>query len=102
MYTYLHIFLPLFIYIYSAPSPPTLVFVFLLFFIVGDVVLKVKTVPHPTFKRARETLSMKLAIPLRAALLGFETTVTHLDGHTVSICMYLYIRMYIYIAAWDA
>merc|ERR1719502_1799503 len=51
----------------------------------GDVVLKLKTVTHPTFKRNRETLSMKLTIPLRAALLGFETSFTHLDGHTVVI-----------------
>jgi len=51
----------------------------------GDVVLKLKTVQHPTFKRNRETLSMKLTIPLRAALLGFETSFQHLDGHTVKI-----------------
>jgi len=51
----------------------------------GDVVLKLKTVAHPTFKRSRETLSMKMAIPLRAALLGFETSFQHLDGHTVTL-----------------
>ena len=37
----------------------------------GDVVLKLKTVGHPMFKRSRDALSMKLSIPLRAALLGF-------------------------------
>merc|ERR1719269_88840 len=51
----------------------------------GDVVLKLKTVTHPTFKRSRDSLSMKMAIPLRAALLGFETSFKHLDGHTVTI-----------------
>jgi len=51
----------------------------------GDVVLKLKTVPHPMFKRSRDSLSMKLSIPLRAALLGFETSFKHLDGHTVTI-----------------
>jgi len=51
----------------------------------GDVVLKLKTVTHPMFKRSRDTLSMKIAIPLRAALLGFETSFKHLDGHTVTI-----------------
>ena len=51
----------------------------------GDVVLKLKTVPHPMFKRSRDSLSMKLTIPLRAALLGFETSFKHLDGHTVTI-----------------
>merc|ERR1719482_2294734 len=51
----------------------------------GDVVLKLKGVPHPMFKRSRDTLSMKLSIPLRAALLGFETTFKHLDGHTVTV-----------------
>ena len=34
--------------------------------------MKLKSIPHNTFKRNRDTLSMKLAIPLRAALLGFE------------------------------
>merc|ERR1712137_656493 len=51
----------------------------------GDVVLKLKTVNHNLFKRTRETLSMKMTIPLRAALLGFETSFKHLDGHTVKI-----------------
>ena len=51
----------------------------------GDVVLKLKTVGHPMFKRSRDALSMKLSIPLRAALLGFETSFKHLDGHTVTI-----------------
>ena len=51
----------------------------------GDVVLKLKTVPHPMFKRSGASLSMKLTIPLRAALLGFETSFKHLDGHTVTI-----------------
>ena len=32
----------------------------------GDVVLKLKSVPNPIFKRSRDTLSMKLSIPLRA------------------------------------
>merc|ERR1712118_289537 len=47
--------------------------------------LKLKTVQHPMFKRGRDSLSMKLSIPLRAALLGFETSFKHLDGHTVTI-----------------
>jgi len=51
----------------------------------GDVVLKLKMQPHALFKRNRDQLSMKLTIPLRAALLGFETSFKHLDGHTVTI-----------------
>ena len=51
----------------------------------GDVVMKLKAIPHNTFKRNRDTLSMKLAIPLRAALLGFETAFKHLDGHSVHV-----------------
>jgi len=51
----------------------------------GDVVLKLKTVQHPMFKRSGSSLSMKLTIPLRAALLGFETSFKHLDGHTVTV-----------------
>ena len=51
----------------------------------GDVVLKLKTVQHAMFKRSRDTLNMKMTIPLRAALLGFETTFKHLDGHEVTV-----------------
>jgi len=51
----------------------------------GDVVLKLKAVSHPTFKRSRDTLSIKMTIPLRAALLGFETSFKHLDGHVVQL-----------------
>jgi len=51
----------------------------------GDVVLKLKSSQHGTFKRSRDTLSMKMSIPLRAALLGFETEFKHLDGHIVKI-----------------
>merc|ERR1719426_302220 len=51
----------------------------------GDIVLKLKTVPHPMFKRSRDNLSMKLTIPLKAALLGFETSFKPLDGHTVHL-----------------
>merc|ERR1740124_631740 len=51
----------------------------------GDVVLKLKSVPNPMFERSRDTLTMKLSIPLRAALLGFETSFKHLDGHTVTV-----------------
>lgn len=51
----------------------------------GDVVLKLKQIPHPLFKRTRDNLAMKMTIPLRAALLGFETSFKHLDGHTVQL-----------------
>jgi DnaJ-class molecular chaperone len=51
----------------------------------GDVILRLGTVPHPRFKRSRDNLSMKLSIPLRAALLGFETSIPHLDGHSVTV-----------------
>lgn len=51
----------------------------------GDVVLKLKQQPHPLFKRSRDNLAIKMTIPLRAALLGFETSFKHLDGHTVRL-----------------
>ena len=51
----------------------------------GDVILKLKTEKHALFKRSRDTLSTKITIPLRAALLGFEVTIPHLDGHSVRI-----------------
>jgi len=51
----------------------------------GDVVVKIKQAKHKVFKRKGNDLNMKMAIPLRQALLGFERTISHLDGHDVKI-----------------
>ena len=49
----------------------------------GNVVVKLKSARHAVFQRDGIDLRMSLTIPLRAALLGFEHTLHHLDGHPV-------------------
>lgn len=44
------------------------------------------------FERRGDDLYTNLTISLRDALVGFETEITHLDGHTV--CQILYIFVY--------
>lgn len=51
----------------------------------GDVVLKIRAARHAVFARNGTDLSMRLKVPLRDALLGFERTIRHLDGHDVPI-----------------
>lgn len=51
----------------------------------GDVIFKIRTVPHKRFQREGNNLHMKLTITLLEALVGFSKNVTHLDGHTVVI-----------------
>ena len=51
----------------------------------GNVVVKLKSAKHAVFRRERNDLWMELTIPLRAALLGFEHVIHHLDGHAVTI-----------------
>jgi DnaJ-class molecular chaperone len=51
----------------------------------GNVVVKLKSARHAVFHRVETDLFMTISIPLRQALLGFERTIRHLDGHTVVI-----------------
>ncbi|KAG5180243.1 hypothetical protein JKP88DRAFT_200457 [Tribonema minus] len=51
----------------------------------GDLVLTVSTLPHPDFTRRGDDLFLDLDVPLVDALVGFETTVVHLDGHAVRV-----------------
>lgn len=51
----------------------------------GDIVLKVRALKHEFFEREGDDLSMTMKIPLVDALLGFRTTVEHLDGHIVIV-----------------
>jgi DnaJ-class molecular chaperone len=51
----------------------------------GNVVLKLKTARHAVFRRDGNDLHMIMKISLRAALLGFERTIRHLDGRDVVI-----------------
>jgi DnaJ-related protein SCJ1 len=51
----------------------------------GDVLLTVVTAPHPTFMREGNDLYVNVTISLKEALLGFERTISHLDGHKVVV-----------------
>ena len=51
----------------------------------GDLVFKIKTVPHARFERRGDDLYTNVTISLQDALTGFEMTIPHLDGHLVSI-----------------
>ena len=49
----------------------------------GNVIFKLKQVPHPRFKREGNDLHMTMHISLREALLGFSKTFQHLEGRQV-------------------
>lgn len=51
----------------------------------GDVFVKLFEEPHPTLKRDGNNLRINLDISLKDAILGFERSITHLDGHNVFI-----------------
>ncbi|XP_040567415.1 dnaJ homolog shv [Lepeophtheirus salmonis] len=51
----------------------------------GDLVIQIKTDPHPLFERNGDDLYTNLTISLVDALKGFETEIEHLDGHKVKI-----------------
>ena len=51
----------------------------------GSVVVTIRALKHAAFSREGDDLRLHLAVPLRHALLGFERTIRHLDGHEVRI-----------------
>lgn len=51
----------------------------------GDLILKVKTQPHPVFERRGDDLYTNITISLQDALVGFTLELPHLDGHMVSV-----------------
>ncbi|KAF2881132.1 hypothetical protein ILUMI_25043 [Ignelater luminosus] len=51
----------------------------------GDLVLKIKTQPHPIFERKGDDLYTNITISLQDALSGFTLELKHLDGHMVSV-----------------
>ena len=51
----------------------------------GDLRVRIRTQPHPTFERRGDDLYTNITISLTDALTGFEMELTHLDGHRVSI-----------------
>lgn len=51
----------------------------------GDLILKIKTVPHIVFERKGNDLYTNLTISLQDALIGFTTEIKHLDGSMIEI-----------------
>jgi DnaJ-class molecular chaperone len=51
----------------------------------GDVIMVLKQKPHKRFRREGNDLHYDLVISLKQSLIGFETTIEHLDGHQVEI-----------------
>lgn len=51
----------------------------------GDLVLTLRTQPHPVFARHGNDLHMTATVTLVEALVGFQREVEHLDGHKVQI-----------------
>uniref|UniRef100_A0A0D6R3E3 DnaJ protein ERDJ3B n=1 Tax=Araucaria cunninghamii TaxID=56994 RepID=A0A0D6R3E3_ARACU len=51
----------------------------------GDLKFKIYTAPHEKFTREGNDLRTTVTIALREALVGFEKSIPHLDGHLVSI-----------------
>ena len=51
----------------------------------GDLVLQIRTYPHPTFERRGDDLYTNVTLSLPDALSGFEMDIEHLDGHKVHV-----------------
>lgn len=51
----------------------------------GDLILVITTQKHPVFERRGDDLYTNVTISLRDALVGFELSIKHLDGHLVSL-----------------
>lgn len=51
----------------------------------GDLIFIIRQSPHDFFDRQGEDLHMTLSITLTEALVGFEKTVKHVDGHDIVI-----------------
>lgn len=49
----------------------------------GDLIMRVKTMPHPVFERRQDDLFTNVTITLQQALIGFTMDLVHLDGHKV-------------------
>eukprot|EP00271_Cylindrocystis_brebissonii_P013142 TRINITY_DN32752_c0_g1_i1.p1 TRINITY_DN32752_c0_g1~~TRINITY_DN32752_c0_g1_i1.p1 ORF type:complete len:351 (+),score=66.29 TRINITY_DN32752_c0_g1_i1:317-1369(+) len=51
----------------------------------GDLKFVIKTLPHKVFRREGNDLHASVTISLVDSLVGFTKTITHLDGHQVSL-----------------
>lgn len=58
----------------------------------GDLNIIMVSEPHPFFHREKNNLKIKADITLVDALVGFERTIEHLDGHKVRFFAGLCIR----------
>lgn len=45
----------------------------------------IEQLPHKIFTRVGDNLKMEVRLTMREALLGFEKTIMHLDGHEVEL-----------------
>ncbi|KAG8240275.1 hypothetical protein J437_LFUL012752 [Ladona fulva] len=51
----------------------------------GDLIVRVKALPHPVFERRGDDLYTNVTLTLQDALVGFQMDIEHLDGHKVTI-----------------
>lgn len=51
----------------------------------GNLRFKIRVMKHPNFERRGDDLYTNVTVSLQDALLGFEMTVKHLDGHPVRV-----------------
>jgi DnaJ family protein B protein 11 len=51
----------------------------------GDLVLRIKTLPHSVFERRGDDLYTNVTLSLQDALVGFTMEIEHLDGHKVQV-----------------
>ncbi|XP_078039300.1 dnaJ heat shock protein family member shriveled [Augochlora pura] len=51
----------------------------------GNLILKIRTQPHPIFERVDNDLYTNVTISMQDALVGFKMELKHLDGHKVTI-----------------
>ena len=60
----------------------------------GDLIVRIKTYPHPKFERKGEDLFTNVTISLQDALTGFEMKIKHLVKPAASICTtFLYLSL---------
>lgn len=51
----------------------------------GDLILKVRSLPHPIYERKGDDLFTNITISLQDALIGFTTHIEQLDGRKIAI-----------------
>jgi DnaJ-class molecular chaperone len=49
----------------------------------GAMIFNLKAMKHPKFERKGDDLHMNMQVSLREALLGWEQTIRHMDGHSI-------------------